>query len=1357
MNLGHRLTRSIVAAKAALALLTLLVPGTAEVWAQAVSTGAISGQVVDEQNSAVPGATVKITDTATNIILSTTTNDTGRFVISGVTPGTYNIGISKVGFSAFDVTGQPVDVGVSLVLNAKMKVGPMATTIEVTASVGAELQTANATVGTTMSGQSLLDLPNLGRDVTTLTTLQPGVMPGGFVAGAQRDQTTFLLDGGNNSDDLSGDTIMYQTNMTGTGGTQTNGMPSGILPTPVESVEEFKVNTFGQTSDFNSSIGSQVQMVTKRGTNQWHGAAYGYYFATDVGAANSWQNSHTSEGSLSYTPLVPNHRDRFGGAIGGPMTPKFAGGKTYFFFNYEGLRFPNASTYERLVPSASMREGVIYVPNASGVYQPYNLTTGPVMVNGTVLAPATCPAGACDPRGLGMNPLVSQIFKKYMPLGTDASYSAGDGYNTLGFVSSIRAPLTTNTYVGRIDHDFGEKNRLMITYRDLSLISLTTNQVDIGGAFAGDTLGTPAAKAPRPQKPDLWVVALTSNPTPTITNDVRFNYTRNFWQWADSNDPPQLPGLGGALEIGAGAAGTAESTNALIPYNVNTTNARQRFWDGQDKMIRDDVTMIKGNHLVTFGGLYQRNFDYHERTDNGIGTNNQVVYQISGQSYLNWGSGSGSYIPSTVGSSYASAWENLYAEELGIVNLPGVVYTRAGSNLTLQPVGSAATDKSVIPTYNFYFADSWHVKPTVTINYGLSYGLEMPPYSQTHNQVVLVDSSDNPISAANFLADREKAALQGQAYNPTLGYALTANVGSGMKYPFNPFYGGFSPRVSIAWNPRFSEGPFGKLFGNGKTVVRAGYGRIWGRLNGVDLVMVPLVGPGLLQTVSCPGASSAGTCLGSGGVTPATAFRIGADGLSAPLPTPSTTLPQPFYPGVNGAAAGDVDSLDPNYKPARTDNFNVAIQREINARTTLEVGYVGRIIRNEYSLIDIDAVPTMMTAGGQSFAQAFSQVYWQLYNQNFASNSTVTAQTFFENTLGGVSSSYCAGYKSCTQAVVSRNSMSDFKYVEVSTLWTAMNKASSWTLGQTMASGAGQVTSELMIASMGWGNYNGLYMTLRARDWHGATFVSNFTWSRSLGTAAQSQSTNANTVVDPFDIGANYGPNNFDYLALSNAAVFYRPPIFRHSNSLLSKIAGGWTLATLFTAQSGAPNAVGYSQGTCSSCMTFGESSSSGVEAYGDQAVALAPYTGGTSANYNMAHGSTSTSNNPYVPAGTLVGGNNPAGVNEFSNPAAVAAEFRPCVLGTDTNCGGYGGIRGMPTWNLDAEVAKDFSFWRENRIGATLSFQFTNLLNHNQMTTPSGIENGSALSLTSLSTFGRTTSQSNTPRNMEFGFRVHF
>ncbi|MGA2147395.1 MAG: carboxypeptidase regulatory-like domain-containing protein [Bryobacteraceae bacterium] len=1098
-------------------------------------------------------------------------------------------------------------------------------------------------------------------------------------------------------------------------------------------------------------------MVTKRGTNQWHGSAYMYYFATDVGAANSWTNDHTPTGGLPYTAIVPNHRDRFGGSIGGPMTPRFAGGKTYFFFNYEGMRFPNNGSYERLVPSATMREGVIYVPNSAGAYQPYNLTNSPITVNGTTLAPATCPAGACDPRGLGMNPLVSQIWNKYMPLGNDPAYSSGDTYNTIGYLSQIGAPLTTNTDVVRIDHDFGDKNRLMATYRYYDLVSLTTNQVDIGGGLPGDTLGNPAARAPRPQKPDLMVFAFTSNITPTITNDVRFNYTRNWWQWADSNAPAQLPGLGGAIEIGAGSGGTAESTNALIPYNVNTQSTRQRFWDGQDKIIRDDITQIHGNHLLTYGGMYQRNYDYHMRTDNGGGINNQIVYQVAGSININWGTGAGSYIPSAVGSSYATTYENLAAEVWGIVDQPQVVYTRAGSALNLQPVGTPAADKSVIPTYNFYFADSWHIKPTVTINYGISYGLEMPPYSTTQNQVELVDTSDNPVNTASFMAAREKAALNGQVYNPTIGYALTGNVGSGLKYPYNPFYGGFSPRVSMAWNPRYSDGVLGKVFGNGKTVIRAGYGRIWGRLNGVDLVLVPLLGPGVLQAVECVGATSNGGCLGTTGVTPANAFRIGPDGLTAPLPAPSATLPQPFFPGVNGAEAGDVDTLDPNYKPERTDNFNVAIQREINSKTTLEIGYIGRIIRNEYTEVNLDAVPTMMTLGGQSFASAFAQTYWQLYNQGFASNATVTGQPFFESALGGAGSSYCAGYSSCTQAVVSKNSISDFKYVETSTLWAAMNKASSWGPGPTMISGAGQASSAALNASLGWGNYNGVYLTMRARDYHGMTILSNFTWSRALGTAAQYQATSSNTLVNPFDVAANYGPNSFDYKAVFNTAMFYRPALFQHSNSLLSKIVGGWTLGPIFTAQSGVPNAVGYSQGTCSSCMTFGESSSTGIEAYGDQAVLLSKFTGGTSANYNLTSGSTSRSSNPYVPTGTVVGGNNSTGVNMFTNPAAVAAEFRPCVLGFDTNCGGYGGIRGMPTWNLDAALNKDFSLWKENRVGATLSFQFTNLLNHVQMTTPNGVEGGSSLSLTSLTTFGRTNSQANTPRNMEFGFRVHF
>ena len=207
--------------------------------------------------------------------------------------------------------------------------------------------------------------------------------------------------------------------------------------------------------------------------------------------------------------------------------------------------------------------------------------------------------------------------------------------------------------------------------------------------------------------------------------------------------------------------------------------------------------------------------------------------------------------------------------------------------------------------YSVYFYDTWHVKPSFTLTYGLGWNLEMPPYELNGSQVELVDSNNQPISAPDFLAQRQKAALAGSSYTPTIGYSLIGNVGSGPKYPYNPYYGEFSPRASFAWNPHYSDGILGKAFGNGKTVIRGGYGRIFGRLNGVNLVLVPLLGPGLLQGVVCQNPLSNGTCAGSGVATPATAFRIGTDGLKAPLPAAPQTLPQPFYPGVGRQSGND--------------------------------------------------------------------------------------------------------------------------------------------------------------------------------------------------------------------------------------------------------------------------------------------------------------------------------------------------------------------------------------------------------------------------------------------------------------------
>ena len=146
----------------------------------------------------------------------------------------------------------------------------------------------------------------------------------------------------------------------------------------------------------------------------------------------------------------------------------------------------------------------------------------------------------------------------------------------------------------------------------------------------------------------------------------------------------------------------------------------------------------------------------------------------------------------------------------------------------------------------------------------------MPPVEQDRRPVSLVDQASQQISAEAYLNARQAAALQGQVYNPELGFALVGNTDGGDKYPYNPFYGSFSPRIAAAWNPSYSDGILGKLFGPSKSVVRGGYSRIFGRLNGVNLVLVPLLGTGLIQPVQCvdPQSPTAGngTCAGTGGL-----------------------------------------------------------------------------------------------------------------------------------------------------------------------------------------------------------------------------------------------------------------------------------------------------------------------------------------------------------------------------------------------------------------------------------------------------------------------------------------------------------
>ena len=195
----------------------------------------------------------------------------------------------------------------------------------------------------------------------------------------------------------------------------------------------------------------------------------------------------------------------------------------------------------------------------------------------------------------------------------------------------------------------------------------------------------------------------------------------------------------------------------------------------------------------------------------------------------------------------------------------------------------------------------------------------------------------------------------------------------------------------------------------------------------MDLVLVPLLGPGLIQATQCTNVLANGTCGGTGSANPNSTFRVGPDGLVAPLQPASQTLPQPFYPGVNGAAFAAGEGLDPNFRPNVVNTFTLTFARQLNSKVSLEIGYIGRLINNEYLGINLNAVPYMMTKGGQTFAKAYANLVMQYCGgiaglagstcgrPNGNVNNNVTPQPFFEAALAGTG--YCTGFSSCTAAV----------------------------------------------------------------------------------------------------------------------------------------------------------------------------------------------------------------------------------------------------------------------------------------------------------------------------------------------------
>ena len=1382
---------------------------------QSSSTGTVSGTVTDSSGAAVPKAEVSLINVATAGARTTTTNDTGAYVFPYVDPGAYNLKVSKVGFKTIVVSSQVVDVGRQLTVNPVLEIGSVSQTVEVTVTVGAELQTMDATVGATLSGETLINLPNVSRDASTLAVLQPGQNINGNVGGAASDQNSFQLDGGMATDDMSGDNNTYISSFGsdtagGVGSYHSAGYnqaPSAVVPIPVASVEEFKVSTANQTADFNGGAGSQVQVVTKRGTNTLHGTAYDYYQDTTFGGANSWDNNdHQKNGVWSPFPLVSSHFSRFGGGLGGKIPhSNFLGGDWYAFGLYEGFRYPQSSTFTRNFPTASLRAGLIKlqgevvnlnptptVDPATGTSYAANAATcvssGGCATSSTTTVPAgtiiPCTgAGGCDPRGLGMNPVISTLWSTYLP--TPNNCNSGDGLNYCGYTGSISTPQTSNFGVLRIDHDFTKGWHFNGTYHYYKLTKTVSDQWDVGGFFPGDAKGQYAAIRQKPQNAWVYTAGLTKDIRPGLTNDFHFSYTRNWWAYGDPSGVPNVAGYPAALEIGGENSGGGSSP-VFIPYNTNNQNVRTRYWNGHDYMLRDDLTWVKSSHLFQFGGMYLRNVDTHKRNDNGESINTYEQYLIGEGNGVNLAAlniNMSGYVPAGI---TTNRYGNLYSMVLGMVDSTQGLFSRGlGSSTTglpLNPIGSCAiasvaatagctsspavSATSIIPTYNLYWTDSWRIKPKFTLNYGLGYTIEMPPYETTGGeQTVMVDGTGHIFNAMQFF-DKEKAlALQGVAYAPDFGFSTVRNVPGHSKYPYDPFYGGLSPRVGVAWN--FMP----------NTVLRGGYARIFGRINGVNPLLVPLLTPGLLQPDTCGGPNRlTGACGGD----PNTTFRVGVDCPStgacvAPLPLPVQNLPQPWYPGVNQIPTGAGETFDPNFKPNQSDEFTINIQHQFGPKILAEAGYIGRRITNEIEYYGIGVVPYMMTISGQSFANAWKNVMVST-NYGTANLNSIPAQAFFEKALlpayltqtntaiatyntqnagkaGFVPMSACS---TMTCAFVANNGGGPIGSGLMSSsdpydAWASVSNASMWTFGRTLTSdplpgafgAGGQSPSLATTVSNGYGNYNAGFLQLTLTNWHGLTMKSNFTWSKALGTGTVVQATSSYATVDPWNLHNQYGVQPYDEKYNFNLFFNYAPPYYSSQRGVIGHVLGGWSFSPLFVYGSGFPDQAF----TATGASSFGESNSAYI---------------GTNENMVFATAGLPTSGSTHFNTKGANCGTAGPGVNVFSNPDASCPvnggvfgdPTRNPILGLDGQIGGGGIFRGMPLWNLDLGVTKKIRM--TERFSGSMYFDFTNVLNHMQPADPCfNVSDTPHWGV--LGACGNGLIQANTPRRLQVGISIDF
>src|SRR5262245_18841607 len=782
----------------------LLAPGT---YAQTATSASISGRVTDAQGASVSGANVKLKDKATNQERTAVTSGDGLFAFPNIEPGIYDLTVSISQFKTTTIPDLKVEVTKAITQDVRLEVGQLSEQITVSSTTDTQLQKTDASLGNSFD-QRYKELPIYGRGIAQgVLALQPGTTPTGEVTGSRSDQSTFALEGVDVSDNNLGQA--FRT----------------VIPTPAEAIEEFRVTVANPNATFGRSAGGQVTLVSRRGGQGFHGSIYEYHRNSALNAIR-WDNNRTGVPRPSFID------NTFGASASGPIIKD----KTFFFLLYEGQRFPSQSTATRIVPTSTLKQGILRFRDAAGVVQDIDPKTFD-------------PRGRLTPTspGIGPSPVILSLLNQY-PEPND--FSQGDGLNTAGFTANYPVSLRGDQGWARIDHSFNQNWNFDGTFTAFRQLQTQNTQVDIVNR---------QALTNSPSRPRFVSSALTGVITPHLTNEFRFGWTADRNGNIRTPAGPQLPGVNIALDL----AGTPAGGFLDEPIDVDTQRARTQLNTLNVYQFIDNATWVKGNHTFQPGFNIRHLTFFHQRDDKVVGSLSAPLAQLGSATFNPI---LAAERPGFIQAADVARYNQLYAALLGEVETVGYLLSR-DAQLNPLAIGAPLVTTSSFNAYEIYFSDTWRLTPSLTLSYGLLYGWQTPPSERDGKQIVAVfRDTGELVNPQKYLQDKLAAANQGQFFNPEIAFLPLAN--SNTDRVFNLDRKNFSPRIAAAWNPSFQNGVLGKLFGDRRTVLRGGYSLLYDRNNAVQTVTVPTLGVGFAHTQSFNGLTN----------TPGRPSRVGPDG-----------------------------------------------------------------------------------------------------------------------------------------------------------------------------------------------------------------------------------------------------------------------------------------------------------------------------------------------------------------------------------------------------------------------------------------------------------------------------------------------